>query len=90
MTKVTVYVPSRNYGRFLRQALLSVVSQTFTDWELIIFDEASDDETESIAREFEARLPPIAFALFTTLDLWACGHAPTKPWSSREANTLSV
>lgn len=57
MTKVTVYVPSRNYARFLRQALLSVVSQTFTDWELIIFDEASDDETESIAREFEARAP---------------------------------
>jgi len=57
MNKVTVYVPSRNYGRFLRQALESVFSQTFSDWDLIIFDEASDDETATIAREFVMRAP---------------------------------
>ena len=57
MSKVTVYVPSRNYGRFLRKSIESVFFQSFTDWELIIFDEASDDETGAIAREFLARAP---------------------------------
>jgi glycosyltransferase involved in cell wall biosynthesis len=57
MPKVTVYVPSRNYGRFLRQALESVFAQTLQEWELIIFDEGSDDETGTIAREFVARDP---------------------------------
>jgi glycosyltransferase involved in cell wall biosynthesis len=57
MTRVTVYIPSRNYGRFLRQAIESVVNQTFTDWELLVFDEGSKDETVAIAREFLARDP---------------------------------
>lgn len=55
--KVTVYVTSRNYGRFLEQCLGSVVTQTFRDWELIIFDEASSDDTLSIAQAFAARDP---------------------------------
>lgn len=55
--KVTIYVPSRNYGRFLREALDSIFSQTFKDWELIIFDEASDDETGAVAREYLSRSP---------------------------------
>lgn len=57
MIKVTVYVPSRNYGRFLRKALDSVFGQSFDGWELIVFDEASDDETQAIAREFQAQAP---------------------------------
>jgi CMP-N-acetylneuraminic acid synthetase len=55
--KVTVYVPCRNYGRFLREALASVVSQSLDGWELIIFTEGSTDETVSIAREFVAKSP---------------------------------
>lgn len=55
--KVTVYVPCRNYGRFLREALESVAAQSFTSWEVIIFDEGSTDETGAIAREFRDRHP---------------------------------
>jgi len=53
--KVTVYVPCRNYGRFLREALESVASQSLDAWELIVFDEASNDDTLAIAREFQGR-----------------------------------
>lgn len=55
--KVTVYVPCRNYGRFLRQALESVVGQSIDAWELIVFTEGSTDETVSVARHFHAMCP---------------------------------
>lgn len=54
---VTVYVPCCNYGRYLRQCVESVFCQLYRNWELIIVDEASTDETEKIAKEL-CRLNP--------------------------------
>lgn len=50
---VTVYVPCRNYGRFLGKALDSLKKQLYGNWELFVIDEASTDETEVIARHFQ-------------------------------------
>ena len=50
--KVQIYVPSCNYGRYLSQALESVVNQTFNDWHCYIIDEASTDNTEEIAMQY--------------------------------------
>lgn len=55
--KVTVYVPCHDYGRFLEQALASVVGQTFTHWEIVIIDDGSTDETAKIAASFVERDP---------------------------------
>lgn len=61
---VTVYIPCRNYGRFLRQAVESVLVQSFTDWELFLVDEASDDDSLEImqeyARQYSDRIKVIA------------------------------
>lgn len=54
---VTVYVPCRDYGHYLEQALESVLSQTFDDWELIIIDDASQDATAAVAQRFVTREP---------------------------------
>jgi len=40
---ITVAMPIYNAGEFLRLAVLSVVSQTFSDWELLIIDDGSTD-----------------------------------------------
>lgn len=54
---VTVYIPCRDYERFLRQAVDSVIAQTRDDWELIIVDDGSSDETWTIAMEYAGRYP---------------------------------
>jgi glycosyltransferase involved in cell wall biosynthesis len=50
--KVSVVIASHNYGRFLPDALRSVQEQTFEDWECIVVDDASTDDTEAVAGRF--------------------------------------
>jgi glycosyltransferase involved in cell wall biosynthesis len=50
--RVSVCVPTYNYGRYLRSSVRSVLDQTFTDWELVVCDNASTDDTEAVMREF--------------------------------------
>ena len=55
--KVSVYIPCYNYGRFLPQAVESILAQGYSEWELIIIDDGSRDETRSIAEKFAAEYP---------------------------------
>lgn len=41
--QMTVAMPVFNAGRYLRAAVLSIVHQTFTDWELLLIDDGSTD-----------------------------------------------
>lgn len=52
---VTIYIPCRNYGRFLDRALKSLSDQLYKNWELFIVDEASEDDTQIIARYFQTQ-----------------------------------
>lgn len=51
---VSIGIPVRNEARFLGRALDSLVNQRYTNIEIIISDNASSDETASIARKFSA------------------------------------
>jgi glycosyltransferase involved in cell wall biosynthesis len=57
---VSIVMATRNYGRFLRTAIDSVVAQTFGDWELIVVDDGSTDETPEILNAYrdDARIRP--------------------------------
>lgn len=50
--KVSIGMPVFNGAQFIQNALDSLLSQTFTDFELIISDNASTDETENICRKY--------------------------------------
>ncbi|MEW5694050.1 MAG: glycosyltransferase family 2 protein [Candidatus Hydrogenedentota bacterium] len=49
--KISVVVPTYNYAKFLPQCIQSVINQTFKDWELIIVDDGSTDNTEEIVKK---------------------------------------
>jgi glycosyltransferase involved in cell wall biosynthesis len=50
--RVSIGFPVYNGEKFMRSALDSILEQTFTDFEIIIADNASTDTTEIIAREY--------------------------------------
>lgn len=52
--RISVGLPVYNGEAYLREALDSILNQTFTDLELIICDNASTDATQSICREYAA------------------------------------
>lgn len=52
---VSVGMPVYNAENYLREALDSILSQTYTDFELIISDNGSTDSTASICRDYAKR-----------------------------------
>lgn len=52
---VTIGLPIFNGRNFMVETLESILSQTFPDFELVISDNASTDETEAICREYAAK-----------------------------------
>lgn len=49
---VSVIMPAYNAALFIEEAISSVISQTVSDWELIVIDDCSTDETRRIVSEF--------------------------------------
>ena len=61
LPRVSIAVPVYNGERFLRESLDGLLGQTFTDFELVIADNASTDGTEAICREYVARDPRVRY-----------------------------
>jgi glycosyltransferase involved in cell wall biosynthesis len=51
--RLSVTVTNYNYGRFLGPCIESVLNQTFGDFELILIDNASDDDSVEVMRHYE-------------------------------------
>jgi glycosyltransferase involved in cell wall biosynthesis len=49
---VSVIIPTYNHANFLREALQSVVTQSFQNWEAIVVNNYSDDDTISVIESF--------------------------------------
>jgi len=63
MPLVSIIMNVRNGAAFLREALDSVTSQTFVDWELIAWDDCSTDNSAKIVGEYCERDPRIRYFL---------------------------
>ena len=53
---ISVIMNCYNSDRFLREAIDSVYAQTYDNWEIIFFDNASEDQSSEIAKSYDSRL----------------------------------
>ncbi|OPY27802.1 MAG: Glycosyltransferase AglE [Methanocella sp. PtaU1.Bin125] len=61
MPLVSVIMTSYNYGRYIAQAIESVLYQTFTDFELIVIDDGSTDDSRAIIKRYADRDPRVRY-----------------------------
>lgn len=57
MPLVSIVLPTHNRAPFLLQAFASIRSQTFADWELIIVDDGSTDDSRAVVARLTADTP---------------------------------
>lgn len=53
MLKVTIAIPTYNRSNFISESIFSVISQTFKDFEILIIDNNSTDNTRMIIKSFK-------------------------------------
>jgi len=52
---VSIITPSYNSSKFIEECVNSVVSQTYTNWELLIVDDCSDDNSKELLLDLEKK-----------------------------------
>src|SRR5581483_12146947 len=52
MPEVSVIIPTYNRRDFVREAIASVLAQAYQDFEVIIVDDGSQDDTHAVIQEF--------------------------------------
>ena len=50
--RVTIYLTNHNYGRYIAQAIDSVLAQTLQDFELIVIDDGSTDDSRNVIERY--------------------------------------
>ena len=52
---ITIYITNHNYGQYIEAAILSVLNQTLQDFELLIIDDGSTDNSKKIIKKYSDR-----------------------------------
>ena len=59
MLKVSIIMPSFNKAKYISESINSVINQTYTNWELIIVDDYSNDDSQEIINLFASKFDNI-------------------------------
>lgn len=76
MPRVTVVTPNFNHARYLPRRLDSILAQTFRDFELIVLDDASTDDSRAVIQAYAARDPRIV-TIFNSVN----NGSPFRQWN---------
>ena len=68
-------VTSYNYGRYLAEAVGSVVAQTYTHWEMVIVNDGSPDDTQAVAQALIDAHPQHSIRLINQPNSGHAAHA---------------
>lgn len=74
--KVSVIVPNYNHAPYLRQRLDSIFNQTFQDFEVIILDDCSTDNSKEVVEEYR-HCPQISHIIYNETN----SGSPFKQWA---------
>ncbi|MGB8219703.1 MAG: glycosyltransferase [Methanoregula sp.] len=58
--RVSILLPTYNRAEILPSCIESVIGQDFTDWELIIMDDCSDDRTQEVVKNYIGKDPRVS------------------------------
>ena len=58
---VSIITPTYNCGNYIEETINSVINQTYKNWEMIIIDDCSTDNTKSIVEEYQKKYPNIKY-----------------------------
>jgi glycosyltransferase involved in cell wall biosynthesis len=58
---ISIIIPCYNYAAYIRDAIDSILAQTYEHWEMLIIDDGSKDGTAAIAQEYASRDARIAY-----------------------------
>lgn len=94
---VSVIMPAYNVGRFISDAIKSVLNQTYKNIELIVADDKSSDSTAKIIKKFariDKRVKPVflkkkARTIAETRNI-AIGHAKGEFYATADADDISL
>jgi glycosyltransferase involved in cell wall biosynthesis len=53
MPKITVYITNHNYGKYVEEAIDSILAQTYRDFELVIIDDGSEDGSREVLSKYK-------------------------------------
>ncbi len=56
LPKISVVIPSYNQGRFLEEAILSVISQQYSNLDLLVVDGGSTDNSLNVIKKYEQHI----------------------------------
>lgn len=67
--KISVYITSYNKGKYLSEAIESVLQQTLSPYEIIIIDDASSDNSQDIIKSYTSTYPELITPIFNGKNL---------------------
>jgi glycosyltransferase involved in cell wall biosynthesis len=82
MPRISVIIPSYNHSRYLRQRIDSILNQSFQNFELIILDDCSTDNSRAVIEEYAASIARIR-TLYNSVNF----GFPCRQWDLGVANS---